>query len=794
MIPTPPLTKTTPLWEISTPLGQETTPLREGVSFCIKDGILLDPFAGTGTFMAELIASDIISDKELPHKYKCELHSNEILLLAYYIMTINIEQAYHARMGGEYVSFEGAVLTDTFQMTEEGDTLDTEVFTQNSERVLAQNKLPIRVIVGNPPYSAGQKNANDNNANENYPSLDARIAETYAARTDATNKNSLYDSYIRAFRWASDRVGDKGVICFVSNAGWVDGQAMSGMRKCLADEFSSIWVFHLRGNQRTQGEESRKEGGKIFGSGSRAPIAITMLVKNPNSIDHGSIRYYDVGDYLSREQKLSIVREAAYEKTDEWVTVVPDRHGDWLNQRDDSFYDFAPMGIEKRKPPLGMFEIWSSGLKTQRDPWAWGYSDASVAANMERLMSEMNAEMKVAKKEKRKVRYDTERFSWTRRMLDFAGKCNLLEYDKSCVRLGTYRPFCKQWVYYDRVMNERTYQQPMVSSMLAEKGGVEMTYQQHSSRCYGNLVISVSERGCLVTDHLPDLELIHHGQCFPLYWYEEADSPELVGDNGQQSLFGAQSGEQMRLGDDQSQCAYIRHDAITDEALHVFRAVYPGAFGARHGRKPRAKKDGGPELTKEDIFYYIYGILHSEEYRTRFEANLKKELPRIPLAEDFASFAIAGRALANLHLNYEMIDPWPGIVEEGDSANPGRTEKMHFGKCAKDDEHPKGEDVTVLRVAENLTLRNIPVRAYDYVVNGKSAIGWLMDRYQVRTDKPSGIVNDPNDYSDDPRYIVDLVKRVVRVSMETLEIVSSLPALKEKPQPANWPFAWKIQE
>lgn len=292
---------------------------------------------------------------------------------------------------------------------------------------------------------------------------------------------------------------------------------------------------------------------------------------------------------------------------------------------------------------------------------------------------------------------------------------------------------------------------------------------QYRTHCLDNLIIVASEAGAYVTNILPDLELVHHGQCFPLYWYEEKkQTGGLFDDNN----------------DEPSD--YVRHDAITEEALKTFRAAYPHVFLGRY------KKDGGDELNREDIFYYIYGILHSPEYRTRFEANLKKELPRIPLAEDFAAFSRAGRALANLHLNYESVEPWASVTEEGDSVNPGRTVKMSFGKCAKDGDNPKGQDMSVIKVAENLTLKGIPLEAYDYVVNGRSAIGWLMDRYQVRTDKASGIVNDPNEYSDNPRYIVDLVKRVVTVSMETLEVVHQLPPLNEKPQPANWPLAWKM--
>lgn len=766
-----------------------------GAGLGTKGVHILDPFAGTGTFMAELISGDIISDEELPWKYEHELHSNEILLLAYYIMTINIEQAYHARMGGEYKPFEGAVLTDTFQMTEEGDTLDIEVFTQNSERVLEQNELPIKVIVGNPPYSVGQKSENDNNANEVYPTLDGHIRDEYVARSEARLSKGAYDSYIRAIRWASDRIlknnNDRGIICYVSNAGWLDAQAMDGMRKCLAEEFDSIHVFHLRGNQRTQGEESRREGGKIFGSGSRAPIAISMFVKNPDAKERG-IFYHDIGDYLTREEKLAIVRRAARDGVPDWQQITPDRYGDWLNQRDDSFYDFAPMGLEKYKLPLGIFETYSLGVCTNRDAWTVSFSNASVQRNMQKLLDTYESERESFSRSEYDdvdefVNNDQTLISWTRRLKGYLAKGEEIPYEAEDIVLCNYRPFCKQWLYYSKELNERTYQQPRlfpiagrngkkaertyqqpIISSKSEKGGVEMTYQQYSS-LLPNLAIQAAGIGsrsfsCLISNTISSLDAIEKGQCFPLYWYEKR---EAIG-----GLFGDAEED------------YIRHDAITDEALEVFRATYPEVF------KNRKKKDGGEEITKEDIFFYIYGILHSPEYRKRFDANLKKELPRIPFANDFAAFSRAGRELADLHLNYETIEPYT-LEEVGDSKNPGRTEKMRFGKCAKTEDNPKGEDRTTLLVAENLILKGIPESAYDYVVNGKSAIGWLMDRYRVTTDKASGILNDPNEYSDDHRYIVDLVKRVVRVSLETNEIVNSLPPLNELPQPDCFPFAWK---
>lgn len=692
--------------------------------------------------------------------------------------------------GIKYQPFEGAVLTDTFQMTEENDQLDLGDFIENSERVLRQNELPITVIVGNPPYSVGQSSANDNNQNDKYPTLDEKIAATYAARTEATNKNSLYDSYIRSFRWASDRIGKQGVVCFVSNAGWLRGQAMNGMRRCLAEEFDDIYVFDLRGNARTSGEERRKEKDNVFGMGTRTPVAITLLVKHAGE-EHagqpraGRIHYHDIGDYLSRDEKLDIVRNAAASGDVEWQDIEPDKYGDWLNQRDDSFYEFAPMGLENRalKKPNGLFCIFSSGVQTNRDAWTWNFSVENVSDNVNRLINNTNSEIERVIREGGEAKNDSRLYSWTRKLRKRLTTGTKLELSNFELRRGLYRPFSQQFVFFNEELNEYQFQMPKLFP----------SEESNTAICLS------SEKGitALVSKSVVDTHFVGTAQCFPLYWYEEAEigSADGVGDSSagtdpdggsQGSLFDSAADSKTRTGStDVYKDGYIRHDAITDETLAVFRAAYPQVFQGRR------QKDGGSELTKEDIFYYVYGILHSPEYRKRFAANLAKELPRIPLAQDFAAFSRAGRKLADLHLGYEEVEPWAEITEDGDNANPGRTEKMRFGKCKKTEENPKGVDRTVLHVAERMTLRNIPEAAYSYVVNGRSAIEWLIDRYQVRTDKASGIVNDPNDYSDDPRYIVDLVKRVVTVSMRTREIVGSLPPLNEKAQPENWPFTWR---
>ena len=738
-----------------------------GLSLGDRGVHVLDGFAGTGTYLCRLIEDEaLIPDGDLTYKYLNDLHSNEIVPLAATIMDINIEQSYHARTGGEYVPFPGALLTDTFQMSEDGDTLDDRVFTENTERVLAQRGADIRVIVGNPPYRAGDKD-NTGNQNTKYRGLDFRIEETYASGSNAVLKNSLYDHYIRAFRWASDRIGDSGIVCFVSNGGWLKGEASAGVRKCFAEEFNSVYVYNLRGNQRTQGEESRREGGKIFDSGSRATIAITMLVKNPDSTEHGVIRYKDIGDYLTREEKLRILTECV-DADPEWVVLQPDAHGDWLEKRDDSFSLFAPMGVQDgtRKLDCGMFSTWSGGYKTQRDTWIYNFSKRRIAANYEKTVTFFNKELDRYSREglgvapDKFVERDDTRISWSSAFFSALKRGQRKNPTFGRFAVSCYRPFCKLWCRLDRQIADRPGSQPE----LFPYEGVD------------NLEICLSYGSALITNCIPDLHFCGDSQCFPLYWYEEVASEPTGGLEElaptQATLFNS---EQPTLGDaatDES-ARWVRHDAVTDAALAVFQEAYPDE-----------------DVTKREIFFYVYGLLHSPEYRERFANNLRRELPRIPLVRDFRAFCRAGHRLATLHLGYEEVPAWDGLIEDGDPKSPGRTEKMTWGR-AKDESGKTVKDYTVLRVAENMTIRNIPERCQEYVVNGKSALGWLVDRYQVKTDPKSGIVNDPNSYSRKPRYIVDLVESVVRVSMETLDIMEALPPLDELPQTANWPIEWR---
>ena len=702
---------------------------------------IIDPFTGTGTFITRLIQSGLIKKEDLPRKYADELHANELILLAYYIASINIENAYHDAAGetaGTYTPFAGICLTDTFQLYEDrsGDMERLNfpnVLQENSERVMRQTKVPVRVIIGNPPYSVGQKSANDNAQNEHYEKLERRIEETYAAGSSATNKNALYDSYIKAFRYASDFLDEKngGVIGFVTNAGWLDGNAMDGFRKCLETEFSSIYIYHLRGNQRTSGELSRKEGGKIFGSGSRAPIAITVLVKNPKAKkEKADIYYRELDDYMTREQKLAAVakQKSVLAKGFTQKVIHPNEAGDWINQRSDAFGTFIPIQPEKKfdETAKTFFNLYSQGLGTSRDVWVYNFSEEKAEENIGKTVKVYNRMVKTVKTED-KLDRDPKHIAWSSSLIPKwkAGHEIKPNFTK---RIAMYRPFSKQNLIWQ-------------DELIHRKGQWKELFPTPE---HENLVICINGAGSskelsvLISDCIVDLHMNGDTQCFPLYWYEK--------DDGSGSLFDA--GEE----------TYKRHDAVTDFILGEVRARYETE-----------------SITREDIFYFVYGFLHSPAYRSEFAADLKKMLPRLPLPEtlrDFVAFSKAGRSLARLHLAYESQKP-PAAVTVTARRENDRVEKMRFRDKT---------DKSTLCYNDDITISGIPLDAYEYVVNGKSAIEWIMERYQIKTDKDSGIQNDPNDWTaehGDPKYILNLLLSVIAVSVESVKIIRSLPEIKK---------------
>jgi predicted helicase len=702
---------------------------------------VLDPFTGTGTFIKRLIDTGLIEEKDLPRKFDHELWANEIVLLAYYIAAINIEAAYHEKVGGDYKGFNGMVLTDTFEEAEKQTVID-EFFPKNSERMKKENEQDIRVIVSNPPYSARQSDDNEANPNQTYAELDRRIKETYADNTDVQNKNTIYDSYIRGIRWASDRIGNNGIIGFITNASFLEQNVAEGVRRCLYDEFSTIYTLHLRGNALTSGEIRKKEGGGVFGHGSKSPVAVTLLIKDPTHEGPCNIHYHDIGDYLRREEKLKRLQDYESIRGLSWEKIVPDEFGDWINQRDPNFDAFLPLG-DRDNGEKKVFTIHSLGINTNRDVWTYNFSKDRLSRNMKNMIEVYNDHVDKFHKQSNKnvkafVDNDPKKISWADGLKQHLKRGDKREFNQGFIRESMYRPFCKEKLYFDSFFIERTYQ-------VAGKKSQLFPTSEHENR-----VISITGLGTekpfspLILNTIPNLNLMAGGsQTFPLYWYQPS------------------SGTELEFGEEPDEYGYIKQDGISDWGLNTFQKYY-----------------NDYSITKENIFFYVYGVLHSPEYRERFQNNLTKELARAPLSKKFWDFEKAGEQLAELHLNYEEVEPYP--LEEHwsndapkDQEKACRVEKMKFkGKKGN-------EDFSTIVYNEYLSLSCIPEEAFDYQVNGRSAIAWILDRYQVSRDKKSGIVNDPNEYSEDPRYIIDLLKRIVTVSVESRKIIENLPALEE---------------
>ena len=707
---------------------------------------VLDPFVGTGTFIIRLLQSGYIDKESLLRKYASELHANDIMLLAYYIAAVNIETAF-VEIAGDYQPFEGIVLTDTFQASESSDRRDTSFFPRNNARIERQLDLDIRVIMTNPPWSRGQGSHEDDNANQPYTTLDRRIAHSYIAQSESKGlKNTLYDSYVRAIRWASDRVhaGDGGIIGFVINSGFLEGKSFDGFRKALSKEFHAIYVYDLRGNQRTSGETSQKEGGKMFGSGSRAGVAILLLVKQPGPVvEPGAIYYHDIGDYLSRERKLEIISEEQLGEI-KWTDVTPNDYGDWINPRSDHFLGLRPIAVIQSESDIPsvtpLFERSSLGILTARDAWGFNSSSERLREVTKRQIAFYNGQVKALNGGADAVARDQRQFKWDGAAEQKARRGIFADVRHSGFRSAIYRPFFRQHLYLDRVLNNSIYQVPAFfpipdtrnPTILVERG----------------LPTLGSNPGILAVDAIPENKASAGAgrlcQLLPRYRYMETSDPE------QGTLLPNEP---------------LRCDNITDEAIGAYRSRY------------------GNWVTKDHIFSYVYGILHSPDYRERYAADLAKLLPRIPevaTIDAFSAFSEAGKNLLDLHINYEAAEPYPldELTPHGapEGSERYRVQKMRWGG------NTKSPDRSKIIYNDWITLAGIPEEAHEYVVGPRSALAWLLDRYQVTTDKTSGIVNDPNDWGlerGDPRYIINLVKRVTTVSVATMAIVKGLPALEE---------------
>ncbi|HFD1801126.1 TPA: DEAD/DEAH box helicase, partial [Enterococcus hirae] len=667
---------------------------------------ILDPFTGTGTFIVrtlhylkDKLANGEITLADITRKYTQELHANEIVLLSYYIAAINIESTFAELNHQEYKPFEGIVLTDTFESTEQEDTLDDSFFGTNDERLKRQQKAPITAIIGNPPYSKGQSNENDNNKNIDYPKLFKSISDTYVKNSKTTSVLGMYDSYVLSIRWASNRLNGKGIISFVSNGSYIDSQSADGLRKSLFEEFNHLYIFNLRGDARTSGEQRRKEAGNVFGSGSRTPISISILVKD-GSNSH-EIHYHDIGDYLNREQKLDILKSTQSINGIEWNKIEPDKNNDWINQRDKNYENYRALADEENS----YFGIKDIGIVTNRDAWVSNFSKIDVAKNVRRMIDNYNAEVDKLEKVSEAidiknlssfVTNDESKISWAASLKMAAVRHEKMTYDSENILLSMYRPFTKKYLYRARILNERP----------------RKSFQTFPNTDSHNLSINVSGAGfkgnfsTLITKEVTFMDMINKSRNLPKYIYE------------QDGLF-----------------------------------------------------EGKLDNVSNDMdFYYIYGILHSEEYRIKYDNDLQKALPRIPEVKDKEKYVEVGKKLADLHLNYEDVPAYEGVNIVFKSDNPSfKVEKM---------KHPRRGQLDTIIFNEDIVITDIPERAYEYVVNGKPAIEWIIDQYQVKKDKKSGIVDDPNEFSDNPKYIFNLLLSIINVSMQTMDLVESLPPLE----------------
>ncbi len=676
---------------------------------------IIDPFVGTGNFIVRLMRD--IQGTALEEKYRHELHCNEVMLLPYYIASLNIEQEYYQRTR-TYLPFDGIALADTFELMEQEQG---ELFTQeNTERVERQKAADMFVVIGNPPYNMGQVNENDNNKNRKYELMDERIADTYVKGSKATLRNKLYDPYVKAIRWASDRIGEEGVVAFVTNNGFLEGVAFDGMRKHLADDFDAIYIIDLGGNAR---KGLKVADANVFGI--RVGVSINLFVKNKEkSLEDSQIFYYRTDELWKKKQKFDLLNECRHTGNIEWKSIQSDSRHTWLTEGLDPEFDtFIPIGRKETKSVTGggktLFGLYSLGVVTSRDNLAYSF-DLNLLQERVRTFIEIY-NIAVDRRQRHNLKTPIEgfidtndpRIKWSRQVKASLRKLELSTYEDTYFRTALYRPFCQKYLYFDNFWNEERYQQYRIFP-------IPDTEIENRAIC---LTDKGSEKPFMVlmSNQITDFHFVGPGcstQCFPFYTYDED------GTN--------------------------RKENITDWALSEYQTHY-----------------GDDTITKWDIFHYNYGLLHHPTYREKYEMNLKRDLPHIPYAEDFWGFANAGAELADLHVNYESVPKYDKLrnVETPGLPIDWRVEKMRLSK-----------DKTQLKYNEFLTLDGIPAEAYEYRLGNRSALEWVVDQYRVKTDKRSGIVNDPN-RADQPRYIVDLVGRVITVSLKTVEIVNGLPPL-----------------
>ena len=682
-----------------------------GKTLSDKSVNILDPCTGTGNFIVNLLRR--IPKRDLKRMYTQQLFANEVMLLPYYIAALNIEHAYYERTGA-YERFDGLCFVDTLELAEGSEQQFAFMTEENTARVERQKTAPITVIIGNPPYNAGQINENDNNKNRKYKVIEKQIRDTYAKDSRASHKKKLYDPYVKFFRWAVERLEERdGIVCFVTNNSFVEGIAFDGMRKRLLEDFTKIYHVDLYGNSRKS-----SKGGNVFGI--RVGVGITVAIRKAQHAN-SDLLYHRTPEDWGKEEKLFWLAEKLNVAAVEWKTLQPDENHTWLIPTDaDEFATFLPMGTRETKSQRGLdgesiFKSFSLGVATNRDQWVYDFSEENLALKLGRFIKNYNYEVFRFSQESSIparlddfVNNDPTFLKWTDRLKAALRAERTLSYDESQIRRALYRPFTRMNLYFDGLLNQRRYQQHnLLPTLSAEKENLLVCVPGKGNR---------KDFGCLVSNLIPNLDLaFEKAQCFSFYIYNEDGTNQ--------------------------------RENITDWSLKQFQDHYRN-----------------PGITKWDIFYYVYGILHHPGWREKFADNLKRELPRIPFAPDFQAFTSAGKQLARLHLEYETLEPYDlQWIESDDVPLSYRVDRMKLSK-----------DKTALIVNDSLTLAGIPPDVFAYRLGNRSALEWVIDQYRLKTDKRSGIHSDPN-RPDDEEYIVRLVGQVVRVSLETVEIVRGLP-------------------
>ena len=683
---------------------------------------ILDPCTGTGNFLVNLMRR--IPKKDLPRVYREQLFANEVMLLPYYIASMNIEHEYFELTGG-YEAFEGLCFVDTLDLAESKQNGFSFMTPKNTTRVRRERDAAITVVIGNPPYNIGQLDENDNNKNRKYPVIEASVRETYSRNSTATNKNALSDAYVKFFRWSVDRLrGRDGIVCLVTNNSFLDQLAFDGMRERLMREFTRIDHVDLRGNVR---QNPKLSGTSYNVFGIQVGVGITIAVRIASKKKR-RLRLYRLPLEWRKEKKLEWLGKVAGDdqhppsKLIKWKIVNPDSRNNWLIPEHAAEFKLG-LSLGGRVAKSGnaresetVFKTYSSGIKSNRDDFVYDFEQGPLLARIESFVEHYNIEVDRYKRAKSKasiddfVKYD--QIKWSESLKNQLTRGRSIEIDESRLRDSLYRPFTTKRLYFDSVLVERRYLSPQIFPTPASE-------RENRIITISDVAFRASGFSTLISNRLVDLHLcasLDSHQCFPYYIYDED------GTN--------------------------RRENITDWGLKTFQSHY------------KNKK-----ITKWDIFYYVYGVLHQPEYRATFADNLKRELPRIPFMSDFRAFAEAGKTLAKWHIEYESVEPWPlQWVETPGVPLSYEVVKMKLSK-----------DKTALKVNESLTLAEVPPEVFRYRLGNRSALEWVVDQYQVSEDARSGIKSDPN-RAEDPEYIVRLVGQVVRVSVETVRIVDSLPS------------------